>query len=254
MIAFVHIQKCAGTSLKFVLRNSFGLRHCDVLPVTEDRTFYDADLRFVKRLYPWLQSIAGHSLIHPTHNISEPLDYYTYLRDPIERCASHYQYHLQVMNREATFVSWIHEPQWQDYQVKKIAGEANVQKAIELLEKHFFFVGLTERFDEGLQILSALAPYRIDPGYTPQNIAAGNHIKDAVLAEHSAWLQEFNQLDQQLYTYVQEQLYPRHKARAEEQVGSLAESLGEPGRPSLASVLGRLYYKGFYRQALKFRT
>ena len=32
LLVFVHINKTAGTTLRFILRSSYGARHCDVEP------------------------------------------------------------------------------------------------------------------------------------------------------------------------------------------------------------------------------
>jgi hypothetical protein len=255
MIAFVHIQKSAGTTLKFVLRNSLGLAHCDVQPSASDRIFRDPDLALAKRVYPWLKSISGHSLIYPTHHLSEKIDYFTFFREPLQRCASHYQYHLQVMDRHAKFEDWINDPAWQDFQVKKIAGEANVQKAIDILEKQFFFVGLTESFGESLQVFKALAPYRIDPRYASKNVASNNEIKNAVLKDERKheMLAQHNQLDQQLLAYVKEHLYPGLREKALAKGATLDVPTDAPMFP-WRFHMGRIYYKGVYRQAQKRMT
>jgi len=85
VIAFVHIQKTAGTTTKFILRNSFGSRHSDVNPVdpTRDKPFESADLDFALTVIPGLRSISGHQIIEPTRHLAGRVMPYTMLRDPV---------------------------------------------------------------------------------------------------------------------------------------------------------------------------
>ena len=55
-------------------------------------TFRDEDYRFMRKVFFFgLRSIAGHSLIHPTANLSAPIQYFTFLREPLGRCLSQYE-------------------------------------------------------------------------------------------------------------------------------------------------------------------
>ncbi len=65
MLVFVHINKTAGSTVRYILRSSYGPRHCDVEPWRarwDEQPFSAADLRRVRRFYPQLASIAGHRI------------------------------------------------------------------------------------------------------------------------------------------------------------------------------------------------
>jgi len=254
VIAYVHIEKNAGTSLKFILRNSFGIAHCDIQPTQKDRIFYNEDFKLLKNIYPWAKSISGHSLKQPSLRLNAELDYYTFLREPVERSASHYQYHQEVMkDRKSEFEQWIQTDTWRNFQVRRIAGEENLQKAIDIVEKDYFFVGLVEKFDESLAVLKALCPYPLDTRYHLKNAAIKNEIKDRLLTDNRKreMLEEANQIDGQFLTYVKKELYPKLKQAAVNAAGPLQLETGRTFFP-WKYRLNQVYYKSVYRPAVKF--
>ena len=50
ILGFVHIPKTAGTTLKFILRNSTFCRHCDLQTTVRHGTFRDEDYRFMRKV------------------------------------------------------------------------------------------------------------------------------------------------------------------------------------------------------------
>ena len=75
----------------------YGLRHC-YLPYVPRKTALSAeDYPRVQRLCPPLISIAGHavSAFSDLERARPDVRYYTLLRDPLVRCASHYQMQVQ---------------------------------------------------------------------------------------------------------------------------------------------------------------
>ena len=50
MLVFVHIEKTGGTSLKFILRNTFGVKHCDSLK-NKKKIFTQKDLDYAKKIF-----------------------------------------------------------------------------------------------------------------------------------------------------------------------------------------------------------
>jgi hypothetical protein len=254
LIAFVHIQKAAGTTLKFILKNSLGVRHSDVNPVAPppDRPFDTSDLAFVRSTNPWLCSISGHEIIEPTRHLGDAVQPFTMLRDPVSRSLSHYQDKLVRGRRRITFEQFVCDPANRNFQVRKIAGEEDLDKAVRLLRERYLFVGLAERFAESVRILQALCPYSLDIRYRPKNVAADRSISDALASEPDAIdrLNEANQLDQRLWDYVSDDLLPELAQKA-------GVSRSEP-LPSLGSLsfpwrfhASRVYHKLVYRPLLK---
>jgi len=97
MLIFVHIEKTAGTSLKYIFRNNFGFRHCDSLK-NKKKIFTQDDLNYAKKVFGDIKCITGHNLVEPTKNLKgDHLNFLTFLRDPVLRLASFYQDSLKLL-------------------------------------------------------------------------------------------------------------------------------------------------------------
>jgi hypothetical protein len=217
MLAFIHINKTAGRTLRYILRSSFGLRHCEVEPWHAAWTgppFSAQDLKRVRKLYPRLESIAGHRVTGYADlddGGGAPLKYFTFMRDPLKTCASRFQYNVQYRGKQGLdFDDWIQKDWTRNHQTRMIAGTADVSAAIEILRTKQVFVGLTERFDESLLLLKTLVANRLNLSYEPVNVSSANVIAPRLLADERTreLLIEANQVDQQLYDFVAKELYP----------------------------------------------
>jgi hypothetical protein len=217
MLVFIHINKTAGSTVRHILRSSYGPRHCDVEPwhaPWEDPPFSAADLRRLRRIYPNLASIAGHRVTGyvDLDEHGNDLDYFTFLRDPLKMCASRFQYHVDHRKKKhLVFEEWIQRDWLRDAQTKRIAGTANADDAIRIIDSKGIFVGLTERFDESLVLLKALVAGDLDIGYSPVNVARRDTLAKELLGKPSTRqaLVEANRADLELYDYVKTELYPR---------------------------------------------
>jgi hypothetical protein len=215
LLVFVHINKTAGTTVRHILRSSYGARHADVEPwhgAWEDPPFSTPDLRRVRKLYPNLASIAGHRVTGYS-DLEEPgtdLGYVTFLREPISMCASRFQYQLDYRKKERVFEEWIRNGWVRDAQTQRIGGTANVNDAVAMIDKKDMFVGLTERFDESMVLLKALRAPDLDIRYERVNVAKSSKVAKDLLSDPATrqMIVEANQADLELYEYVQRELYP----------------------------------------------
>jgi len=215
LLVFVHINKTAGTTVRYILRSSYGARHCDVEPwhgAWVDPPFSTPDLRRVRKLYPRLASIAGHRVTGYTEleEAGTEFRYLTFLREPISMCASRFQYQLDYRKKERVFEEWIQNDWVRDAQTQRIAGTTNVDDAIAMLDKKDMFVGLTERFDESMVLFKALRAPDLRIGYERVNVARSSKVAKELLSDPAArqMIVEANQADLELYGYVQRELYP----------------------------------------------
>jgi hypothetical protein len=216
MLVFIHINKTAGSTVRYILRSSYGARHCDVEPwhgPRGDPPFSTDDLRRLRRLYPDLASIAGHRITGYV-DLCEPgadVTYFTILRDPVKLCASRFQYHVDYRRKKhLVFEDWIQQDWLRNAQTQRIAGTQSVDDAIRVVGERGVFVGLTERFDESMVLLKALRAPDLNIAYSPVNVARKGSIAASLLADSRTRqaLVDANQGDLALYEHVSNELYP----------------------------------------------
>ena len=216
MLVFVHINKTAGTTIRRILRGSFGSRHCEVEQwhgAWQDPPFSAPDLARLRRIYPNLKSIAGHGIkgYPDLHQRSTEFRYFTFIRDPLKVCASRYQYRLDHKKKnDLTFEEWIQKDPFRNTLTNHIAGSDSAADAISVIESKRMFVGLSERFDESLVLLKALLASDLNIGYRSVNVAKSKGISSQLLSTPATRdaLIEANQADLELYDYVKKELYP----------------------------------------------
>ncbi|WP_416240366.1 hypothetical protein [Salinisphaera orenii] len=169
--------------------------------------------------------------------------FYTFLRAPIARCISQYQYDVALGRvPDDSFNEWIQREDVQDLQVKSLVGSADTEGAIKVAAHDLDFIGLTEAFEESL----AMMPSLIDsPVIRPQrkkvNAANSNQIREQLLADPDALarIRAANIGDLELYDYVERHIYPRERQRASR------TTLG--CRPRHASINGRFIANAGFR-------
>jgi len=219
MLVFIHINKTAGSTVRYILRSSFGLYHCEAEPwhaQWTDPPFSIQDLRRLRKLYPRLESIAGHRItgyVDLQDNGTE-LKYFTFMRDPLKTCASRFQHNVQYRKKKnLVFEEWIQRDWPRNHQTKMIAGVADVDKAIQFIQDKKIFVGLTERFDESMVLLKALVANDLNISFKRVNVANNNTLAQNLLSTESTrqMLIEANQADLELYNFVKEELYPAYQ-------------------------------------------
>ncbi len=216
MIAVVHVHKTAGTTLAGVLKRAYGMRHCHVYAEDPEDSFFSAEQlrRLQRRFYPRLESILGHDvrIYGDLEDAVEDIQWVTFLRDPITRTASHYQYDVQRGGVEIPFEEWITHDAVPDRQTRIIAGpDSTADDAISLLGR-FSLVGLTERFDESLVMMRrvlGLPSIR----YAPRWVAPSNEIKNRLLSDPASvrMLEAVNRHDLEVYRHVTEEIYPKQQ-------------------------------------------
>ncbi|HEX6257202.1 MAG TPA: hypothetical protein VFZ70_15445 [Euzebyales bacterium] len=259
MLVFVHINKTAGSTVRYMLRSSYGPRHCDVEPwhaAWRDPPFSAEDLRRVRTIYPRLRSIAGHRIFgHVDLGVADTeLAYLTFVRDPLKTAASRYQYHIDHRGKDVAFDEWIERDWFRDAQTRRIAGIADAQEAIRVIERRQMFVGLAERFDESMILLQALRARDLDISYRRVNVAKRTTIATDLLANERTrqMLTEANQQDLVLYRHVTEELYPRlqraYGSRLDAAVADYRRADQRFNRRNIA--LSRMRQHGVYRPLL----
>lgn len=265
MLAFAHIQKTAGTTVSRILRRSFGLGHWDVEPWIQGDDYFDTvysadDHRWVAHLHPSLDSIAGHQ-VKPFSDVGQicpDIQYFTFLRDPVRRTASHFQHMKQRMGYEESFGTWIGNEVMHDVQTRHLCGTDDADHAIAILENRCFFVGLLECFDESMVLLRRKVGHeRLDIRYVARNRAPRSEISRSLLQdpEARAKLEAANRADSKVFAYVRDELFPQQRRESakglEDELQRFQARNQTPPRSNLRSIANlarrNLVYKPLLR-------
>jgi hypothetical protein len=255
-----------------MLRSSYGLRHCDILPwqgyeaMDPLDPFTASDLRRLQNFYPKLKSIAGHKvrMYSDLNSVYPDIKYFTLVREPLKRYASHYQFIKR--NRQLTmgFEEWVESNDWgPNWQTRMLTGTDNIDEAIRRIQGGNILVGLVERFDEAVVLVKGLLDNSLDISYERKNVSTDNTLANEILQNERTHqiLIEQNRVDLQLYNYVKEELYPDYQRgygeRLEENVAAFRQNRGRFNRGNVVSA--HLYRNLVYKQALRlyrrqFRT
>lgn len=224
LLAFLHIAKTGGRSVETMLRSSYGVSYCHAIPWRPPlrpgeagrplaiATYDLDDFRRLRRLCPFMQAIGGHAVtLWSGLHEARPVRYFAFLREPVARMASHYQFHRATVPGPLDLDGWCrwHEPR--ELQAKYFSRDGDPQAAIAAIERHGVFVGLLERFDESLLMLRRLAAPELNPAYRRENTAGANDLARQLLADPGtrARLAALVEGEQELYAWVRDELFPR---------------------------------------------
>jgi len=216
-LAFVHIEKAAGTTLIHILRRNYFLRYCDVRPLSQDsaRVFGANDMKKYLRLNPFVKCIAGHSVVpYGTLASRYPgVRFITVFRNPVSRYISQFQYLTRERAHKFSFREFLDDDHYADFQTRKIVENGDVEQAKKVLMEKFLLVGLVEQFDEFLLMLKKkLSDTKFDPAYSLQNTARDKKYSTDFLDRYHDEIIERNRSDLALYEYVRQEMLQSNRA------------------------------------------
>lgn len=193
-LAFVHIPKTAGTWFTQFLRQHFPPHEIatPIYQAPDSMDFSDPSKRFfAAHFHNW------------AINTKRPIRVVTFLRDPIERTASHYRtwrhkpnfgefWKANASEKVAEAVQLVQEYSYEEFilsdnptikdcirdvQTSFLTSHADpshpdyYRSALRNLEKRFFFVGVQEFSDESLQLFNYQTGSTFKPAYPTLNVS-----------------------------------------------------------------------------------
>lgn len=217
IIVFSHIPKTAGTSLKYLTRRHFGVNELDAKYRGSSAIYTLSDLKRDKMLYPNLSLLAGHC-IKPYVDFGSfecNMLWFTFLRNPINRYVSHYVHQQTGKNEnyKMDIFSWAKKFRRSNWMVRMIAGEENLDKAKEMLNK-FHFIGLTEKFDISMIMFKQafnIPTFNVSLSKSKM-IVRDTALKDEIFNNYDRYenlLKLENSLDIELYEYFLDDIWPK---------------------------------------------
>ncbi|MGD9856632.1 MAG: hypothetical protein AB7U20_16925 [Planctomycetaceae bacterium] len=267
MLAFIHIEAAVGPAVSDILRQSFGLGHCDLVSWRQYGRAHAsprlADLKHALQFYPALESVSGHLVVPHCgyERLRRDIRYFTLLREPLERSAAQYLEHVRAMGKEAPpFDGWISQEACRNLMTKKLGGTGNSDDAIQMLETRVGCTGLAERLDESLLLIRRWANRpQLDIRSRQLEPSAGDSGRQQLLTDPRSRdaLIDANLEDIRLHLYVANELFPRQLAGYGSTLPAdleefRASNQALPRSPWL--VPGLVYRDAVYRRAAQIST
>lgn len=225
-IIFLHVPKAAGSTLNKILERQYEKKSIFFIEngshikefIAEFKRLPEARKREIK-------VFQGHIKFGLHERLPQPSTYITIIREPVERIISHYYYVLRTPRHYLYDEVTSKNMSLKDYVCSRITTELdnaqtrilsgvesvgfgecsteNLESAKKNLQEHFSVVGLTERFDETLLLLKRALKWK-NPFYIKQNVTKNRLLKEDISKDTLNIIEKYNELDIELYRYVEE--------------------------------------------------
>jgi hypothetical protein len=218
---FLHIPKTAGSTMRFILRAQYAKEH--LLHLKGDPTMVETLHNFKMGDGAGrenIQLLSGHIEFGIHEYLPLPADYFTLLRDPIDRILSDYYYILrtpthpryeEMTRKKMSIEAYIEQGILENAQTRLISGtwltnprqcdRKSLEMAKENLKNHFVVVGLTNRFDETLLLLQKALGWQ-NIVYAKRNVTRNRPGLEAVSDGDLAAMKQVSEFDAELFKYV----------------------------------------------------
>jgi len=277
-LAFIHIEKCGGSTLIHMLRSSFGISHCDIIAKAHGNQLVSkSDFDRVFQLCPSTVSFSGHSIrLYHDKDIKQykKTGFYTILREPVSRYLSDFKHFGPCFPSVNNFEGWLKVDARKNFMTRSIAGEANFNKAIDIIHENIALIGIMEFYDEFINQLRLLFyPNLLTIRYDVRNKAGkryegfihGMYEKIAKInanvnvdfkfdySKYEEMIIKNNELDIKLYNYVKTQIIPEQQKKFQQLADELKQNqIRHPSKSSLMIkfIMNRAFRNIVYKPSL----
>ncbi|MBD1381914.1 sulfotransferase family 2 domain-containing protein [Metabacillus arenae] len=208
-LIYLHIPKTGGQTLKATIKRNY----------PKDKTWrFHKDGKTAELIRKADQYICliGHRNFGIHRYLNKPYTYITMLRDPIDRVISIYYYLLRSPGhnlydkvKDISFEDFVLDDkfrrQTENLQTLFISGKSSKELSIAKhnLKNYFSVVGIMERFDESLFLMSQEFGWK-NINYKKKNVTKNRPAKEDFSEKIIDKLKEKNELDIELYEYGKE--------------------------------------------------
>ena len=232
LLIYLHIPKTGGTTLRDIIYRQYPSKNILTIPTLNESKSIINNLS--RNREKQLDIIQGH-LQHGIHeSLEKNIKYFTIIREPIKRVLSTYYYIISQPNNPQNLSNNKNTMSIYEYinsginpflingQTQLIAGKKcsindPLIKSNELLtmakdniNKNFIFTGTTEQFDESILLLKRILNWK-SPYYSRANRTKNKPDYSKIEAEIRGFIEDHNQLDIDLYNYVNKSIDNRIK-------------------------------------------
>jgi hypothetical protein len=214
---FIHVPKTAGTTLRSIVDFQHGVQNTITYYNQNSRQLLDnLDAMLTVRKHDY-QTLIGHFQYGVHEGLSCDFQYVTFLRDPVARAISSYYEGRKTQTSRLTKADGTlmtlaesmvaYRNSYDNQQTRYLVGKsgretlsmADVDAAIDALERDFLYAGLVEKFDQSILLLSKRIGWK-PCSYRPLNQGSQHEIQQSDIET----LVGLNHYDQLVYDHVQE--------------------------------------------------
>ncbi len=258
MICFIHIEKAAGTTLHALFNNNFAtylaLRPWHYWTNDKKNSFMLAEVKQLKKILRFSRGFGGHTArnyLGYENVLGCTVEYITFLREPVSRYISHYNFQKWEMNIDWCLDDFLEEKKFDNFMTKRIAGCDDINKARDNIKKQFSFVGIMEDFDTSLILMNQRLFNNSLNIYYEKKRSAPKYPDKIDLDIYIDRIREKNRLDIELYEYVRSTIFAQMVKEYGPDLASDLTAFTEKNKlfsysPNIVKkMIGRLYLKIF---------